>query len=520
MPCLAEDQAPADWLPRWLNRWSESRLVICITAVALAIRLYLSLTSFCIAADGVLYVDMAREFNAGRPQRALASIFSPLYPWLISLAHYLLPNWELAGDLISAAFGTATVALVYYLIREVFDRRDLAVGAAVLAAFHPDLAAYSASVRTEAGFICLMVAAVYLFIRGIKRRHTLTIAWAGAVGGVAYLYRAEAIGLPMVCVGFLFLGAPLWRNWTIGAAARWAFGFAVPFLVVASPYLVYLHSATGHWIVSRELNLAASSSVMEVARNKAPWQALAKSGNTSILAPLFAAPRAYLHKIGYDVAMSFYYFFEGIEPPVAILLLLGLWARGRKLFSSWAESMLALLVAYYFFGFTLFNTGPRFMVHLIPYTFGWVMVGAEAGTRMLARLIPRGRRLPAGTLLGAVLVAIIPRTLWPLGYDLRGFRYAAADMLRRGPAPHAIVASDGRPAFYAGARLIPLTLDPKPSLCRWLLAHPDADYMMLADREERRLGGNLRDDSCLKFVRRYPRTGSRYYDLFAIHHGD
>ena len=121
-----------------------------MAAAALAIRLYLNLTNFCIAADGVKYLRMARDFAAGRLLSGLHSRLSPLYPWLISLASPLTGNLELAAGLISAAFGTAAVVLLYYLMREVFGRRDIAAGAAAIAAIHPGLSAYSASVRTEA----------------------------------------------------------------------------------------------------------------------------------------------------------------------------------------------------------------------------------------------------------------------------------------------------------------------------------------------------------------------------------
>jgi len=156
-----EGSAGADRLTRWLSRYSERRVVGTIAAAAALIRLYLLLTSYCIAADGVAYIAMAREFHAGRALDALAWVFSPLYPWLISIAYRVIPNWELAGELLSMAFGTVGVVLLYYLMREVYGRRGVAAGAAALAAIHPMLAGLSASVRTEAGYITLVTAAVW-----------------------------------------------------------------------------------------------------------------------------------------------------------------------------------------------------------------------------------------------------------------------------------------------------------------------------------------------------------------------
>lgn len=504
------------WLARRVGGWSERKLVVVITLTALAIRIYLSLTSFCVAADGVYYISMARAFSGGRPGNALASVLSPLYPWLVSLLYRVVPDWETAGELVSTGFGTATVPLLYWLISEAHGRRDLALGAAALAAIHPALAEYSASVRTEAGFICLTVAALYLFSSGVNRRQLFRIVCAGAVGGVAYLYRAEGIGLLIVCIAILLVGAIAWRAWSLGTAMCWSLLFAAAFLAVASPYLIYLHRITGHWVVSRQLNLVASESVMEVARDKAAWLALERSGSASILAPLFTDPRVYLYKVGYDAAMSFYYFSRAIDPVLAVFLIAGLWIRRRGLFSSFGESLLAFEVVFYFFGLALFNTGPRFMVHLIAYTFGWVMVGVDAASRTLGHIkLSAGRTTPSSALMVALALVLLPQALWPLGYDLRGLRYAAADIAQRGPKPRAIACGDPRLAFYAGAEQIRLPARPNPDVCGWLSTEPDAGYLMVSDKDELRWG-DLRRARCLSFVKRYPRTRDHYYDLFQV----
>ena len=495
---------------------SEREFLCIITAVALAIRLYLVLTTFCIAADGVAYLAMAQQFAAHEPAKALGSVFSPLYPWLIAQLHWVVLPWELAGSLISATFGTATVALLYLLIAEVFDRRDLARGAAALAAIHPLMAEYSASVRTESGFICLMVASTYLFVASIRARRSATFAWSGLVGGVAYLYRVEAIGLLIVCVGFLLLGAVLWRAWDFKAAFRWAPSFALPFLIVASPYLIYLRISTGRWTVGRELSAAMAFGIAQVVEDKKSWQITGLQGGTSIIAPLLAAPRAYLWKVVYDLAMSLYAFPIAIGPLLFVFLLIGIWIRRRSLVGNWREAMLAALVGFYFGGFVLSYTGTRFMFHLIPYTFGWVAIGLEACAYWLAHpRSPRAMKIPESALAIAVALTMLASTLIPLGYDLRGLRYAGQDIARMDPSKPGVVARDPRVAFYANGTFIELPASPKPGLCEWLASEPNASYVMVSRREERSLGG-LSSARCLRLIKRYSRSGGSYYDLFQV----
>ena len=314
MQTSSDGAASPRWLPRALNDCPQGTALALTILIALAIRLYLSLTSFCIAGDGVAYLAMAREFAAGAPAKALASVFSPLYPWIVAVAHRLIPDWELAGVLVSTILGSAAVATVYLMTREAFERDDLAIGAAVLVAIHPDLAAYSASVRTEAGFVFLLTAAVWRLIAGLKRQRIATVAMAGIIGGIAYLYRTEAIGLLLFAVGFMPAAALWWRRWSFRWAVVAATAFAAGFLVVASPYLIYLRETTGHWSVGREFTAAMMYGMGEVAPNTLQWQRLGYSNSVSPFAPIVANPGLYLEKVAGDFFASLVRLYPSARP--------------------------------------------------------------------------------------------------------------------------------------------------------------------------------------------------------------
>ncbi len=285
-----EGSAGADRFTRWLSRYSEPRVVGALAATAALIRLYLVLTSYCISADGVAYIAMAREFHAGRAQTALAWVFSPLYPWLIAITYRAIPNWELAGELLSTAFGTAGVVLLYYLMREVYGRRGVAAGAAALAAIHPALAGFSASVRTEAGYIALVTAAVWFLVRGVERKRIASVAAAAMLCGLAYLYRTEGIGVPALGVIILTCGALVWRRWTL----RWGLGAAAVlvaiFLLVAAPYLLWMRTYTGHWTVGRELGVVTMEATGSTMGELEQWREMGYRPATSWLTALRLDP--------------------------------------------------------------------------------------------------------------------------------------------------------------------------------------------------------------------------------------
>jgi hypothetical protein len=515
----SDGTASPQWLPRALANCPQGTALALTIFIAVGIRLYLSLTSYCIAGDGVAYLAMAREFAAGEPAKALAAVFSPLYPWIIAAVHPLIPDWELAGNLVSAVLGSAAVATVYLMTREAFVRADLAIGAAILTAIHPDLAAYSASVRTEAGFVFLLSGAMWLLIAGLKRDRIAIVAAAGVCGGLAYLYRTEAIGLLLFAIGFMPAAALWWRRWSLRWTVIATATFTVTFLIVAAPYLIYLHEATGHWSVGREFAAAMMYGMGEVAPNALPWNQLAYSNSASPFTPLFAHPGLYLEKVVVDFFASLYGFFEALGPLLTVLLVVGLWRRRRTLLDSFAESTLAMFTAFYIAGFSFSYTGARFMGHLIPFTFGWVMIGLETASNAFSRMIG-GTRLacvPQSAPAIALALIILPQTLWPIGYDMRGVRYAGEEIARRTAGrPAGVVARDGRFAYYAGASYIFMPGSQVTDLCAWL-QQSNANYLALDYRDERRFGIPAATP-CLSLISSYPRYRTGYYDLFEVHH--
>ena len=495
---------------------AESLTIPALVAIALAIRLYLSFTNYCIAGDGVAYVRMAQSFAAGDWSRSLQAVFSPLYPLLIAGVHPLVIDWELAGNLVSAFLGSAAVATIYLMTRESFASCRVAVGAAALAAIHPELAGYSASVRTEAGYIFLMTGAVWLLLKALRGGRISDALVGGAAGGCAYLYRTEAIGLLVLGVAFMSFAARAWRTTRVARAGVLGAAFALAFVAIGGPYLAYLRVATGHWSVSREFTAAMMYGMGDVAHNSDEWRRLGFSASVSPLTPLFTDPKLYLEKVGVDFVTSFYNFVQALDPLLTVLLAIGLWTRGRMLIANAAEIFLALLIAFYFCGFALSYTGTRFMVHLIPYTFGWVMVGLATLAEALKRLAAdRGWQIPDGATAIALALILLPRTLWPIGYDMRGVRYAGEDIAASTQQPGTVIARDGRIAWYAGAKFVALPQRPAADFCRWLALHNGASYVVASNRDETRLG-LTRATSCLRFVKRYPRYGSAYFDLYEV----
>src|SRR5208282_2042819 len=115
----------------------------------------------------------------------------------------------------------------------------------------------------------------------------------------------------------------------------------------------------------------------------------------------------------------------------------------------------------------------------------------------------------------AIALTMLPQTLWPLGYDIRAFRQAAADIRSSDQGDFGIVSTDRRIGFYADAKQVEMPDTVSGDFCRWLDRRPEAKYLLMSSRDERRLG-DPRGLGCVAFVRRYPRLGSGYFELFQV----
>jgi hypothetical protein len=381
-------------------------------------------------------------------------------------------------------------------------------------------------------------------------------------------------------VGFLPLGIVLfvaagwlWKEFSF----RWAFlaagAFGAAFITTAAPYVAYLWIASGHWSIGREFPIAMMYGMGDVAHQGDDWRQLGWSAGASPFQAIYLEPQLYTEKVGQYFLVSLYNFTQALEPILTIMLAIGVCARRpvlvdrvgsrlKKIFQpdsqsivsststpeptriepklnrsisprcksniGWneaqpvsrsearrlSESFLVAIVLFYFCGFVLTYTGTRFMVHLLPFIFGWVAAGIILVSETVAQWCrPATDRIAYLIVPAAIGITLLPRTLWPLGYDMRGMRYAggAIAMMKK---PATIAARDGRVAFYAGARFVELPPAPPEDFCAWLGARR-GDFLMIGNRDEH-FFNITRNQRCLELLKRYPRYGSGYYDLYRV----
>jgi len=232
-------------------------LALAIAAAALALRLAVADALPLIDADGVVYVTLARRFQESGS--AFHPLFHPLYPICISLVQPLVGDWEMAGRLVSAVFGSLVILPAFVLARAVVGRQAALLTVAFIAV-HPLLVQSSTAVLCEATYTFLLVSGVLAARQALMAGPGVLMTLAGVLFGLAYLARPEAaaylFGMGAVAIFLIVRG-----HRRVGQLLPWLGGAVVAFAGLAAPYVWYLTDSLGRLTLSGKIQHNVSISL-------------------------------------------------------------------------------------------------------------------------------------------------------------------------------------------------------------------------------------------------------------------
>lgn len=257
---------------------NDRRTWLIVVAALLLRLLLLYVRGEYIVYDEGYYLLLARSLREGHgfmlnglPHVAL----SPLQPVIVAGLSLLgIPDlW--ASRLLAAACGALLVLPAASLARRGFGERG-ARSAAIFVALCPALLTYlpffpgqgwNLYFGSEPLYLLLALSAVAVGVRAALDEPWQLWLGAGALGSLAWLTRLEGIVLS-AALGLSMLGMLAYRRrlalWPRAAAAL-AVG-----VVIALPYLLYLHGALGRWAISGRVQAAAAREGPAVAQRGPP----------------------------------------------------------------------------------------------------------------------------------------------------------------------------------------------------------------------------------------------------------
>lgn len=442
-----------------VRSFRDDRALWAAALLSLSISGFLLWNYYCISADGVRYIDAAKNFYFGDIKAGLSSVYPPGYPVLLALFYNLVHDWERAGQIISLLARLLLLFPLYVLLRDLYGKSTATLGC-FLAGLSPFLATYSVEVRTESLFFFLSTLILCAFHFGIERRKTSNFFIGGLLAGFAYLVRPEALGFVILIPMVLFFLWRMQRSWDWACIARVSFVMIVGFLIFAAPYVVYLSRVTGEWgAVSRKAGITLWYSLRdadllepEVLKN------FPTPTSMSLLEFIRREPWIYTQKVFGDLLPSINVYFEALHYSYMPFLLLGFVKVLRGRFCKRKDILLFSYLIFFMISFIAIYVNRRYLVQLVPVSLGWTAIGMLwTWEWMRNRWNQRSAGVALAFLSLVFLVATLPKTLKPVGKDKAHFKDVARYVREHhGPGDFNILVSDYRIAYYAGAS--PITL--------------------------------------------------------------
>jgi 4-amino-4-deoxy-L-arabinose transferase-like glycosyltransferase len=217
--------------------------------------------------DSAYYVDVARQLAAGHgfsvdfvwifPEVGGTLPANPVLPipsnahWMPLASIVMVPfMWALgpttfAANLPFALIGAAAAPLAWAIARDAGLRREVGIGAGLIAAVPALSLAYMVQPENFALYGTLVAAALFLAGRGLKG-HPWSFAMAGLVAGLGSLARNEGL-LVLGAMGLVFLGNRWRRRTTEGPKVPLpaALGAVALFVVVVAPWYARQYATFG-----------------------------------------------------------------------------------------------------------------------------------------------------------------------------------------------------------------------------------------------------------------------------------
>ncbi len=314
--------------------------------------------------DQLRTITLARKFASGNFYGVLDPYWPPLYPILIGILTYFVDSPILPALTISIITGSLAVPLTYYLVKQSYGQREATL-AAVIAIFFPHLINSVFSFGTENIYLLLVIGALIIGWKGLKRDAVTDYLLTGILLGLAYLTRPEAIGY-LVFFVLLALGKNLWRRKLFARNSTTQIGaLLLGFGLLAAPYILYLRSATGAWTISAKAQVNSPLGELRQIEESETSAAISTTQTGKLFAKYVAHNLIEINKN-----------FPFLVPPFLLIFVgLGLFSKQWDKERLRRETYLILFCLVTAMGYALTVVQARYFYVLLPIFFGWIASG-------------------------------------------------------------------------------------------------------------------------------------------------
>jgi len=188
-----------------ISDWTENKkgvyFILGLSAI-IKVLVLIVLSDKAINNDGLLYISAAQHFAAGYFKEGLALYPMPLYPFLITIVHFIISDWVVSARLVSLVSLILAIIPLYLISKELFNCRVAFWGCLVFA-LAPLPNSWVVYVTRGPVFIFFFAWAVYFALKAIRIKKPGFIVLTAIFSWFSILLRLE--GIIFIPTFFFFL---------------------------------------------------------------------------------------------------------------------------------------------------------------------------------------------------------------------------------------------------------------------------------------------------------------------------
>lgn len=190
------------------NKW-----FLLIVLLSLLLKVALLLQGKVINPDAVIYIAAAKKHAHGLFNEGLHYYRMPFYPLLLALTHVVIPDWILAGQLLTIIPLVLALWPLYTLTQRLFNRES-ALWTMLLFAVLPAFNTVSTSIMRDPLFLLFVLSALLFLVVCYQDRRPKAMIGFSLFTVLAVMTRIEGVLLPVIALVVLFV---FWRRSLPGA---------------------------------------------------------------------------------------------------------------------------------------------------------------------------------------------------------------------------------------------------------------------------------------------------------------
>ena len=232
------------------KRWISLTFLGVLFLIAFLIRLsFLKYYHAPLTGDAAIYGKIAWGIKSGHGLHWWSVVWSPFYPFMIFLFSFVVRTLETATFAVSLFVGSLVAVPFFFLAKKLFNYQSAYLGS-LLVAFFPACVVISAVPLSEATYTFFLLITLLSAWLLISKRSYLHAFLFGILSGICYLTRPEFL----VAFAFLLLVFVIIEMKKQIRKRSQSFVLLlislIGFLILAFPYINFMHSQSGHWILS------------------------------------------------------------------------------------------------------------------------------------------------------------------------------------------------------------------------------------------------------------------------------